>query len=272
MRFQHHRPLLAIALATTVAAGCAASSSSASPTSSPGAAIAPSTAPSASLTPPGPSPSATPALPTPTPLPPVPLTARAKAALAKYVTASTAPNRSFHASLSGASTVDGVDAGVYTQELDVNGRDLSSTATVAGTTVRLVAVGDKMWVKSGDGDWVEAPRNDQALADVLDVFGYVGDPTALVYIGSTQEGGRPVEHFRSGGPIPYQTGAMRTAGIFGSITDLGLTIEADGTPLRLTYRSTGDVPNTAGVVQHIESINLLQVSRWGEAIKITPPV
>ena len=261
MRFHDHRPLLAIALATTVVAGCAASSTSASPTS-----------PSASFPAPSPSASATPAPPTPTPLPPVPLTARAKAALAKYVIVSTAANRSFHASLRGASTVDGVDSGVYTYELDVNGPDVSSTATVAGTTVHLVAVGDRMWVKSGDGDWVEAARNDQAVADVLDIFGYVGDPTALVYIGSTQEGGRPVEHFRSGEPIPYQTSAMRTAGIFGSITDLGLTIEADGTPLRMTYRSAGDVPNTAGVVQHIESINLMQVSRWGEAIKITPPV
>jgi hypothetical protein len=272
MRFHHHRPLVAIALSAIVIAGCAASNDSAAPTPSAGAAVASPTASSASFPTPSPSASATPALPTPTPLLPVPLTARARAALAKYVTASTAANRSFHASLSGASTVDGVDAGVYTYELDINGRDLSSTATVAGTTVHLVAVGDKMWVKSGDADWVEAPRNEQALADVLDIFGYVGDPTALVYIGSTQEGGRPVEHFRSGEPIPYQTSSMRTAGIFGSITDLGLTIETDGTPLRITYRSAGDVPNTAGVIQHVESINLMQVSRWGEAIKITPPV
>ena len=272
MPSQNHRPLLAIAVAVIVVAACAGSNASPAVSAAPVAAIpSPNTSPSTLATT-GPSASEAPTLATPTPLPALPPTARAKAALAKYVTLSAAADRSFHASLSGTTAINGEDAGIYTYELDVVGKDVSSTATVLGTTLRLVAIGDRMWVKSGDNDWLAAPRNDQALADVLDVFRYVGDPTALVYIGSTVEGGHPVEHFRSDAPIPYQTAAMRAAGIFGSITDLGLTIETDGTPVRITYRSTGDIPNAEGIVQHVESANLMQVSRWGEAIKITPPV
>jgi len=183
-----------------------------------------------------------------------------------------AADRSFHAALTGQYNVNGVDAGVYTYDLDVAGKDVSSTASVLGTTLKVVAVGDQMWVKSGDGDWVAGPRNDQSISDVLDIFRYVGDPTALVYIGSTIESGRPVEHFRNGGPIQYQTGSMRAAGIFGSITSLGLSIEPDGTPVRITYRSEAEAPNDVGVIQHVVSTNLMQVSRWGEAIMIKPPV
>ena len=167
----------------------------------------------------------------------MPLTAQAKSAIAKYPALVAAADRSFHAALSGAYSVNGADAGLYTYDLDVAGKDVSSTASVLGTTLRVVAVGDQMWVKSGEGEWVAGPRNDQSITDVLDIFRYVGDPSALVYIGSTIEGGHPVEHFRNGGPIPYQTGSMRAAGIFGSITSLGLSIEADGTPVRITYRS-----------------------------------
>ncbi|MEA2620152.1 MAG: hypothetical protein QOC97_925 [Chloroflexota bacterium] len=267
MPLQNHRPWLAIVVAAIVVAACGGPNASPAPSATPVAATpSPSassvTAPSASASP----------LVTPAPLPALPVTARARAALAKYVTLSAAAERSFHASLSGTTAIDGEDAGIYTYDLDVAGKDVSSTATVLGNTLRLVAIGDRMWVKNGDNDWVAAARNDQALADVLDIFGYVGDPTALVYIGSTVEAGHPVEHFRSDGPIPYQTASMRAAGIFGSITDLGLTIETDGKPVRITYRSTGDIPNAEGVVQHVESANLMQLSHWGEAIKITPPV
>jgi predicted small lipoprotein YifL len=263
---------MAAAVAVVALAACGASNPSPAPSATPLAAIA---SPTASTTP-GPSASASaslaPPTPAPTPLPAVPMTASARAALAKYVALSTAPARSFHASLNGTTTIDGADAGIYTDDLEVAGKDVSSTATVLGNTIRLVAIGDRMWVKSGEGDWVAAPRNDQAVSDILDVFGYVGDPKALVYIGSTVEGGHRVEHFRSGAPIPYQTGSMRAAGIFGSITDLGLTIEADGTPVRITYRSAGDIPNASGVVQHVESSNLMQLSQWGDAITISPPV
>ena len=271
MPFQNHRPWLAIVVAAIVVAAvaaCGGSNASSAPSATPLAAIP---SPSASPTS-GPSASAAPSVVTPTPLPALPLTARARAALAKYVTLSAAADRSFHASLSGTTAINGEDAGIYTYYLDVAGKDVSSTATVLGNTLRLVAIGDRMWVKSGDGDWVAAPRNDQALTDILDIFGYVGDPAALVYIGSTVEGGHPVEHFRSDAPIPYQTASMRAAGIFGSITNLGLTIGTDGKPVRITYRSAGDIPNAEGVVQHVESANLMQLSRWGEAIKITPPV
>lgn len=272
----NHRPWLAIVVAAIVVAACAGSNATPAPgtntSPTPAAAIAsPSASPTALATPSA-SVSAASTLPTPTPLPPLPLTARAKAALARYVTVSAAADRSFHAALTGSTTINGQDAGIYTYDLDVAGKDVSSTATVLGNTLRLVAVGDRMWVKSGDNDWVAAPRNDQALADVLDIFRYVDDPTALLYIGSTVESGHPVEHFRSDAPIPYQTAAMRAAGIFGSITSLGLTIETDGTPVRITYRSTGDIPNAQGIVQHVESTNLVQISRWGDAIKITPPV
>jgi len=270
MSFQNRRPGLAIVVAVVVAAAlaaCGGSNASPAPSATPLAAIpspsaSPSSAPSASASP----------LVTSTPLPALPLTARARAALAKYVTLSAAADRSFHASLSGTTAINGEDAGIYTYDLDVAGKDVSSTATVLGNTLRLVAIGDRMWVKSGDGDWVAAPRNDQALTDILDIFGYVGDPAALVYIGSTVEGGHPVEHFRSAAPIPYQTASMRAAGIFGSVTSLGLTIGTDGKPVRITYRSAGDIPNAEGVVQHVESSNLMQLSRWGEAIKITPPI
>jgi hypothetical protein len=205
-------------------------------------------------------------------LPPLALTARARSALAKYIALTAAADRSFHAALTGSTTIDGEDAGIYTYDVDVVGRDVSSTASVLGNTLRLVAIGDRMWVKNGDNDWVAAPRNDQAVADVLDIFRYVGDPTALLYIASTVESGHPVEHFRSGAPIPYQTGAMRMAGIFGSVTSLGLTIETDGTPVRITYRSAADIPNAQGVVQHVESANLVQITRWGESIPIVPPL
>ncbi len=272
MPVPNHRPWLAIVVAAIVVAACAGSNASPVPSASPVAAIASPSASPTALAAPSASASAAPTLPTPTPLPALPLTARAKAALARYVTVSAAADRSFHASLTGSTTINGEDAGIYTYDLDVAGKDVSSTATVLGNTLRLVAVGDRMWVKSGDNDWVAAPRNDQALADVLDIFRYVGDPTALLYIGSTVESGHPVEHFRSDGPIPYQTAAMRAAGIFGSISSLGLTIETDGTPVRITYRSTGDIPNAQGIVQHVESANLVQISRWGDAIKITPPV
>ena len=157
-------------------------------------------------------------------------------------------------------------------ELDVAGRDISGELTYSDRRILMVVVGDRAWAKHGDAEWAPGARDDETIDEILDVFRYVGDPHALVYIGSRSAGGEAVEAFRNDGPIPYQTAAMKDLGLTGMTPTLQLWLFPDGTPRVIRVRTKADARDANGVVQHITTNSIIEITNWGEPIEIKPPV
>ena len=202
------RLAIAIVVSILAVAGCGGATVVVPASGGPSASIGLASVPASAITMADPSPSPVssetrPASSGPTrssPLPALPATTASTAALAGFVRKIAAPDRSFHMAQTGSTDLGGVDVGAFTYDLDAAGKDLASTSAAFGPILRIIAVGDKAWVKLGDLDWRSVPRDDASLADILDVFRYVGEPHELVYVGSANEGDTTVEHFRNDAP------------------------------------------------------------------------
>lgn len=265
MSSQRLRPITGLILALIVAAACGGGTPSASPSAS---ATAASVAPSSAA------PSATPTASS-TAAPSVAVIetpAEAAAALAAYIEAVADPDRSFHLVQTASIILDGNRLGDAHYLLDVSKGDISADLEVLGQSVGIVAVADQMWIQQGTGDWTEVTRDDSVLADVLDIFRYTGDPTALAFVETTAEGGTTLHTFRNAAPLPYQTSAMKDLGVTGSIPTLTLVIGDDGTPKVIRFSSSAEMPVGGAANQRVESDSTIAFTKFGEVIEIKSPV
>lgn len=213
------------------------------------------------------------AVPTTSPTTGAPITPAAQKALDAYAKAVAAKDASFHIDQRASVTLDGTPALAATYALDVSGRDIAAVLDAGGVSLEIVALGDKAWLKQGAGDWQtgDAEGLDSILTEVIDVFRYGGDPADLVFMESGSQAGRTTHRFRAAGPLPYQTGAMKDAGTVGSVTSYELVIDDTGVPLTIEMTTTADAL-MGGQTRRAETQSSVEISRFGDKIKITAPI
>jgi hypothetical protein len=221
----------------------------------------------AASTPPAPQPTATPA-PTPTLSPDE---AAAAAALASFDALRDRDDLTYHPAQTTTQSVNGKSAGKAVHDLDVNGPDFAGTLSAAGKTMRVVHVDGVTWTKPGKRAWRKGGAPSAAAAtDALDTWRYLGPRDGLAYAGRNHSDPANLD-FTNSRQLAYQTTDMKEQGMQGVIDELTLTLAPDGTPVGLRFQAIGSYRSGALADRRVRMDSVIDISRFGETITVTPP-
>jgi len=141
---------------------------------------------------------------------------------------------SFRTSMSGDLALPDVDLEVAVE------------AEGSATRFRVVVVGERSFVDLGEG-WVEAPPGAVDTSELTQALVVVSDPGDLEYLGPVEVDGRTLQHLAATRPLPYSPSSLDGgAAGRGTIDDLDAYVEADGTPVRISFSFTAEQPADGG--------------------------
>jgi len=161
-------------------------------------------------------------------------------------------------------TVERPDVQIKTS-YDFSGDDMRATMTATSpdstSQSEMAAVGDTLWTRVNDGEFVVLPRNaetEQALDEMYRTVRITDDPSVLRYVGPETVEGQELHHLAAApGQVPY------TSGTFDA---LDLYVLADGTPVLVQGVFTNKAP---GVV--VVGKTAVKYSDFGGPITIEAP-
>ena len=118
--------------------------------------------------------------------------------------------------------------------------EVAVEAEGSATRFRVVVVGDRSFVDLGEG-WVEAPPGSVDTSELTQALVVVSDPADLEYLGPVEVAGRTLQHLAAIRPLPYSPSSLEgEAAGSGTIDDLDAYVEADGTPVRISFSFTAE--------------------------------
>jgi len=166
---------------------------------------------------------------------------------------------SFRTSLSGDLALPDVDLEVVVE------------AEGEATRFRVVVVGDRSFVDLGEG-WAEAPPGSVDTSELTGALVVVSDPDDLEYLGPVDVDGRTLQHLAAIRPLPYApSGFEAGASGTGTIPDLDAYVEADGTPVRISFSFTAEQLADDGSTASTLGTSEIRFSDVGGDQVIAPP-
>jgi len=165
---------------------------------------------------------------------------------------------SFRTSMSGDLALPDVDLEVVVE------------AEGEATRFRVVVVGERSFVDLGEG-WVEAPPGSVDTSELTVALVVVSDPDDLEYLGPVEVDGRTLQHLAAIRPLPYSPSGFEagTSGT-GTIDDLDAYVEADGTPVRISFSFTAEQQAGDGSTSTFGTSEVLFSDVGGDQV-IVPP-
>jgi hypothetical protein len=214
-----------------------------------------------------PQPSATPVA-TPSPGPDE---VAAAAVLASFGRLMARDDLAYHLSQATTTRVSGRRAARSGSEIDVDGPSFAGTVSTTGNKVRVVQVDGVTWTKTGKRAWQKGSTpSSRAAEEVLDTWSSLVPLDGLAYAGRSSEDPSRLD-FANTQPVDYQTTAMREQGMQGVIDELTLTLAPDGTPLGIRFHATGSFTSGALADRKAGIDTVIDITRFGEDITVTPP-
>jgi hypothetical protein len=149
--------------------------------------------------------------------------------------------------------------------------EVAVEAEGSATRFRVIVVGDRSFVDLGEG-WVEAPPGSVDTSELTQALVVVSDPADLEYLGPVEVAGRTLQHLAAIRPLPYSPSSLAgdTAGT-GTIDDLDAYVEADGTPVRISFSFTAEQPTDSGSTSTTLGTSEILFSNVGGDQVIVPP-
>jgi hypothetical protein len=133
------------------------------------------------------------------------------------------------------------------------------------TQFAVVIAGDRSFVDLGEG-WVEAPAGSVSTSELTNALLVVDDPADLAYEGTQEVDGVVLHHLAAVRPLPYATG-----GATGTIEGLDAYVEADGTPVQMTFAFTTSATDGAGTTTVVNGTTETRFADVGGDQAIAPP-
>jgi hypothetical protein len=139
------------------------------------------------------------------------------------------------------------------------------------TRVGVIVAGGRTYVDLGEG-WTESPPGSTAGSEIATAFVVVSDPHDLELAGQVVEGGATLYHLVATRPLPYSPSGFEAAGASsGTIDDLDAYVEADGTPVRISFSFTAEQPADSGSTSTTLGTSEILFSNVGGDQVIVPP-
>lgn len=162
----------------------------------------------------------------------------------------------------------------FRYEAAVRGTDVRATISLTRLDMELVVIGPLMWARLGAGAWAQGPRDDKAVAEVLDIWRYLGDLGDLSFQGDAPKnpGGNL---YKAKGPIAYSNGSIAggEGTAEGTITSLYLVLDGEtGAPVLIEFNAEAAVPAASGApAQAIRMKSTITFSDVDGPVDISPP-